>query len=254
MGSSAGEEIVDPKRDVPKAILRSGAAIFILYVIGTFGILAVLPLEKISIVTGVIDSIIAVGEAFGTIGRALIVISGILILYSFFANMVTWTMGANRVLAMTAEDGNMPKAFGHLHPKFKTPDYAYIITGILGTIFLIGNAIPSESIANIFWTLFAVSSLIFLIPYLFLFPAFLKLRKDRPDVERPYVAPGGKLGAWIYAILGEFFIGLSCAFFFLPPEEIENVFIYEAELVGITVAVLIVGYLLYAWSKKKYSR
>ena len=254
LGSSAGEEIVDPKRDVPRAILRSGAAIFILYVIGTFGILAVLPLEKISIVTGVIDSIIAVGEAFGTIGSALIVISGILILYSFFANMVTWTMGANRVLAMTAEDGNMPKAFGHLHPKFKTPDYAYIITGILGTIFLIGNAIPSESIANIFWTLFAVSSLIFLIPYLFLFPAFLKLRKDRPDVERPYVAPGGKLGAWIYAILGEFFIGLSCAFFFLPPEEIENVFIYEAELVGITVAVLIVGYLLYAWSKKKYSR
>ncbi|MEM0192751.1 MAG: APC family permease, partial [Candidatus Korarchaeum sp.] len=249
LASSASEEMVDPKRDVPRAIIFAGAAIFLLYVIGTFGLLAILPLEKLSIVTGIIDSVIEVANTLGPAGQALILIFGVLILYTFLANMVTWTLGANRVLASTAAEGLLPKALGHLHSKYLSPDYAYYLTGAISTVLLIGNAIPAETVASIFWTLFALSSLIFLLPYLLLFPAFLKLRYSRPEVQRPYKLPGGKPLAWLSALLGELFIAIACLFFFMPPEEIENVLLYEAELIGGTAIVIAVGYLLYSWSR-----
>jgi amino acid transporter len=252
LASSAGEEIVDPKRDVPKAIVFAGAAIFILYVLGTFGLLAVLPLDKLSIVTGIIDAITEVSGLLGPSGEIMIVIFGILILYTFFTNMVTWTIGANRVVASTAQEGLLPKSLGHLHGRYMTPDYAYYLTGIIGTVLLLGNAIPAESIASIFWTIFALSSLIFLIPYLFLFPAFIKLRYSKPEVPRPYTVPGGRIIAWISAVLGEIFIAMACLFFFKPPEEIADVVLYEAQLIGITALVIVVGYLLYVWSKRRY--
>lgn len=253
LASSASEEIVEPQKDVPRAIIFAGAAIFFLYVIGTFGLLAILPLDRLSIVTGIIDSVIEVAKTLGAAGEALKVIFGLLILYTFFANMVTWTLGANRVLASTAAEGLLPKSLGHLHSKYLSPDYAYYLTGIIGTVLLIGNAIPAETVASLFWTLFALSSLIFLLPYLLLFPAFLKLRYSRPDVQRPYMLPGGKPLAWISAILGEFFIAIACLFFFMPPEEVTDVLIYEAELLGGTIIVILVGYLLYAWSKRRRS-
>jgi amino acid transporter len=250
LASSAGEEMVNPQRDVPRAIIFAGAAIFLLYVIGTFGLLAILPLDKLSIVTGIIDSVIEFSKILGPTGSALTLAFGIMILYTFLANMVTWTLGANRVLASTASEGLLPRSLGHLHSKYLSPDYAYYLTGIISTLLLIGNAIPAETVASIFWTLFALSSLIFLLPYLLLFPSFLKLRYKRPEVARPYKLPGGMSLAWISAILGEIFIAMACVFFFMPPEEIKDVFLYEAELIGGTAAVLIIGYLLYIWSKR----
>jgi len=249
--SSAGEEIKNPQKNIPKAIIFAGIAIFLLYVLGTFGILSVLPLEKISIVTGIIDSIKEVMASFGTAGEVMSIVFGIAILYSFLANMVTWSIGANRVVASTAEDGRLPRFFGHLHKKFKTPDYAYIAMGVLGSLLLIGNGFLAESPVNIFWSIFALSSLIFLLPYLLMFPAFLKLRASRAEVPRPYRVPGPKWLVWVMALLGEFFIALACIFFFMPPEGTENVLAYELQLGGLTILVLIVGLVLYLVYRKR---
>ncbi len=247
--SSAGEEIKHPQRNVPKAIIFSGIAIFVLYILGTFGILAILPLDQISIVTGIIDAIKAVMVDLGTTGEILSIVFGIAILYSFLANMMTWSIGANRVVAATAGEKKLPLFLGHLNRKFRTPDFAFIAMGILGTLLLVGNGFLAENPENIFWQLFALSSLLFLLPYLLMFPAFLRLRYTRPAVSRPYRVPGGKSLAWILATLGEFLILLSCIFFFLPPEGTENVLIYELQLGGVTVIVLFLGLILYLWRK-----
>ncbi|MCD6426839.1 MAG: APC family permease [Caldisericaceae bacterium] len=253
--SSAGEEMKNPKKDVPRAIFIAGALIFFFYVIGSWGILASLPLDKISIVTGIIDSIKTVMSNFGaTTGGIVTTIFGIIILYTFFANMVTWSIGANRMIAATATEGNFPKIMGHLNKRYATPDMAYIITGIVGTLLLIGNGLLSNSSANIFWTIFALSSLVFLLPYLLLFPAFLKLRKTEPNLPRPYRVPGGNKTAWILAILCEFFVAIACIFFFQPTPDVKNVFSYEAQLIIVTILTVLVGYVLYKWSIKRYKK
>jgi amino acid transporter len=66
---------------------------------------------------------------------------------------------------------------------------------------------------------FALSSIIFLLPYLLIFPALLVLRVKRADAPRPYRVPGGKAGAWLWVVLCEAgMVFTIIAFFWLVPE------------------------------------
>jgi amino acid transporter len=247
--SGAGEEMKNPGRDIPKAIITSGVLIAFLYLFATVGMLLALPLEELGLVSGIVDTLKAVlGNS--TLANIAVIILGIGALYTFFANMVTWTMGANRTAAQAAEEGTLPGVFGRLHPVNKTPVGAYIITGIVSTLVVIVYGFLAGSNEDLFWTLFAFSSIVFLLPYLMLFPAFLKLRKSDPDAKRPYKFPGGKTFAWIMSIICILFIIQAVVFFvWVPGEPIDWSFATPI-LIGVVVT-LIIGEVLLLVSKKK---
>lgn len=240
--SSASGEMVNPQRDVPKAIFLGGLFIAIAYILSTFGILAAIPVDKVNIVTGITDALqVMINEIMGPGFEWLFLLLAGLVLFTFLANMVTWSIGANRVIAATGLDEKVPSLLGHRHPRYNTPDYAYYIMGVVGSVLVIGNYAGSQNVQNVFWTLFALSSIVFLLPYLLMFPAAIILRYRFPDRPRPYRVPGGNAGLWICAVLGEFFIALACVFFFVPPEGTENVLRHEAYLVGGTVISILLG-------------
>ncbi|GAP15477.1 amino acid/polyamine/organocation transporter, APC superfamily [Longilinea arvoryzae] len=214
--SGAGEEMENPKRDIPIAIVVSGLLIALFYILGTVGMLMALPLEDLGLISGIVDTLkILLGES--GVGGVLVTILGIGALYTFLSNMVTWTMGANRTAAEAAVEGELPAVFGKMHPVNKTPSGAFIITGIVSTVVLIIYAFMAGSAEDLFWTLFAFSSMVFLLPYLALFPAFLKLRKTEPDIERPYKMPGGNTVATIVTVICMIFIIQAIVFFVWVP-------------------------------------
>jgi len=173
------------------------------------------------------------------VGNVAVIVLGIGALYTFFANMVTWTMGANRAAAQAAEEATLPAIFGRLHPVNKTPVGAYLLTGVISTLVLIVYGFMAISNEELFWTLFAFSSIIFLLPYLMLYPAFLKLRAVDAKVNRPYTVPGGKPLAWIISIIGLLFIVQAIVFFvWVPGEPID--WAYAAPvLIGVLVTILV---------------
>src|ERR1700712_479057 len=63
--SDAGEEMTDPKRDVPFAILRSAIASFLLYAVPILGILLVIPAENVTNFGGLVDAMKSVFTVFG---------------------------------------------------------------------------------------------------------------------------------------------------------------------------------------------
>ena len=189
--SSAGEEMKEPQKDVPRVVLLSGAIICVVYMLGALGILLVVPLEKLSLLTGTWDALALLGQQWGTAGDALTLVLGIGFLYACIANVVTWSLGVNRVAAAAAEDHMAPAILGRLHPRFKTPYVAFVIMGAVSTALLVGNALLSSNPSNVFWMIFKLSSLCLLLCYLMMFPAFLALRHTRPDQPRPYRLPGG---------------------------------------------------------------
>jgi amino acid transporter len=247
--SGAGAEMKDPGRDVPRSIITSGLLIALFYLFATVGMLLALPLDQLGLVSGIVDTLKAVlGES--ALGSALVVILGIAALYTFFANMVTWTMGANRTAAQAAEEGTLPEVFGRLHPVNKTPVGAYLITGVVSTVVIVVYGLLAGSNEDLFWTLFAFSSIIFLLPYLMLFPTFLKLRKSDPDINRPYRFPGGNAFAWIMSIICILFVIQAIVFFiWLPGSPIDWAYAVPI-LVGVAVT-LIVGEVLLLVSAKK---
>jgi amino acid transporter len=249
--SSAGGAIREPKRDVPKMVVLAGAAILAVYTFATFGILASIKTEDVSIVTGIVDALqLSFDQVLGGWHWLFdLVVVGLL--FTFFGNMVTWSIGANQTIGATGLDETAPGVFGHVNKRYGTPDYAFVLMGIIATAITVLAYVLDPTQANVFWTLFALSSIVFLIPYLLMFPALLMLRRKFPDQHRPYVVPGGKAGAWISAVLCELGIVLTVFLFFYFPAEGVSKGTFWLITVGGTALSLLVGWLLYQSSRAR---
>jgi glutamate:GABA antiporter len=245
--SSAGDEMRDPQRDVPRVVLVSGILIAIVYTLGVAGILLAVPLGELSLVTGTWDALKALGPLWGGAGDVMVRILGIGFLYACIANIVTWSLGVNRVAAAAAMEGTLPAALGRLHRRFGTPHVAFLIMGAISTVLLLGNALLSDRPSNLFWMTFKLSGICFLLSYLLLFPAFLILRYRRPERPRPYRMGGGLPLAWIASVVCWLFIAMACALFFKPSPTAENPIFAVREswiLFAETLVTIVAGVLL----------
>ncbi len=214
--SGAGEEMRDPARDVPIAVITAGLLISAFYLLATFGILVALPVKDIGLIEGLLDTVRSL--LAGAPGlNAIIAVLGTGAVFTILANLVTWSMGANRAAQAAAADGELPAVFGLLRQSNQTPIGAYVLTGIVSTLVIIAYGLIARSAEDLFWALFAFSSVIFLLPYLALFPAFLTLRHRDAATPRPYRVPGGVVGAWAMAIVCTLFIGQAILFFLWVP-------------------------------------
>jgi amino acid transporter len=187
---SASEEMKDPVRDVPRAILWSGIVIFLAYVLGTFAILAAIPVENIDLVEGLVDTLRQLfGESALGVGAAFVL--GIMVMLTFFSNCVTWAIGCCRAATEAAIDGELPKFLASEHKEYGTPVGSAVVMGIITTLILLGYGLLATSNEDLFWNLFASSAVLFLLPYLGAIASFLYMRRFDPGTPRPFRVPGG---------------------------------------------------------------
>lgn len=239
--SSMGEELQEPQKRIPRALLTSGIAIAFLYMLATIGILLALSLSKLELITGLVETFKAIFGRTG-VGEVVVYVLGIAALYTFFSNMTTWTMGANRAAAEAAADGELPKLLGREHPTRRTPVVAFAISGVISTAVLLLTAVFVKKEESLFFAIFAASSVIFLMPYLLMFPAVVALRRKDPDRPRPFKVPGGIAGLVAIVIVTSVIIAGGILLFVWP--EIPNApaeWSYTGPLLGIVAAALVVG-------------
>lgn len=238
------KEMKDVK-DMPKSIFLAAGITAFLYVFGTVGILMALPVEDIGLVAGIIDTL---HKLFGdsAFGNFMVYAIGIMALLTFIGNMVTWTMGASRAAAEAASEGELPAPVAKMSEVHDTPVGANNITGIVSTVVILAYAIFARESDDLFWSVFAFSSCIFLLPYLFMFPAYLKLRISDAATERPFRVPGGMGVQWILSIVCFFVIAQAVVLFIFPDLITMTVdWMYTAPvLIGVILTIAIGEYLL----------
>jgi amino acid transporter len=104
---------------------------------------------------------------------------------------------------------------------------------------------PSASSA--FWVLSAMSAQLYLLMYVLMFLAAIKLRYSHPHVERPYRIPYQKPGIWIIGSVGA--LSSLAAFFisFVPPAQLAvgNLLIYEGFMIGGVALMCAIPCLIY---------
>lgn len=233
--SAGSDEMKDPARDVPRAIFISGVIIILLYILGTIAVLAAIPAGDINLVEGLIDTLtLFFGQS--TAGKALVMILGLGALFSFFSNGVTWALGCNRAAAEAAQEGELPAIFAREDSKRGTPVGAAVLMGVVSTICLGLYGFMSGSNEDLFWSLFAFSAVIFLLPYQGMLLTFLKMRRVDADHARPYRVPGGYGAATLAAGLCIAILGISIFLFVYTPGSG-----FEWAVVGGVVVTLIIG-------------
>ena len=256
--STFSNDMTNPKKEIPKAIILGGILIAIFYLLPSFGIGVAIPLEELSTDTGLLDSystlLSIIGFSAG-LSKAIIVIVGGLFIYTLVANISSWSFGVNSVVAYAAEDGTFPKSWAKRN-KNGVPYVVSIWTGIVALIIsvagiLIANFAPEGSeITNLFWTFFSLSLVTLLLSYVPMFIAFLKLHKKGPQVKNGYWISGGKVKITLFGIV-PFILLLIALFFTLFPEFNLEMFAYNWPLiVGACIAIIAGEIMVYRMSKK----
>jgi len=191
--NGAAEEMVDPQKDVPGTVIQGAGISTLAYCIPVFGILAVLPSNKISGISGFID---AVHTTFGVYGGAGDFLVDVMVFGFIFA--LVWMMGSDRVQAVAAYDGAFFPWFGRFNAKLGTPVRVNILSGIISTLFMIAAVnLSSGNSGNTFKVVLYLATSTTLLSYLLIFTAALKLRYSHPAAVRPYRVPGGMTGMWL---------------------------------------------------------
>ncbi|MBQ8917592.1 MAG: amino acid permease [Oscillospiraceae bacterium] len=198
------DDMENPKKQIPQAIIVGGLVIAAIYLLGGFGIGAGIPAEEIDAAAGLIEAVVLMS---GQEGGVFIGAVALLFMVTLFGNMISWSLGVNNTACYAAENGDMPKAFTKRWSKNDMPVGSAIINGVVAAVICVLGVIMTLAApeSELFWTFFALNLVLFLMSYLPIFPGFLKLRKVDPDTERPFRVPGGpallKIMAWVPFVL-----------------------------------------------------
>ncbi len=190
--STAAAEAKNPHRDMPIGILGSLLICTVIYMAVAAVLTGVVSYKDL----GVPEPIaVAVDRMNMPVFSFLIKVGAIAGLSSV---MLILTYGQSRVFFAMARDGLLPRAFSTIHPKFRTPWVGTIVLGLL--IAIAASLLPITILGDLvsLGTAFAFGIVCISVAW---------LRKTRPDLERPFRAPGG---VWT-PILGVVFAGIMAA-------------------------------------------
>ncbi len=173
--STQAEEAKNPQRDVPIAIIGSLIVCTILYV-GVGAVLTgMVPYHRLDKDAPVSNAFEKTGLVWAQVLIAVGALTGIT------SVLLVSLLGQTRIFMAMARDGLLPmRWFGEIHPTFRTPWKATIVTGIF--VALLAGFLPLGILAELvsIGTLFAFTVVCV---------AVLIMRKTNPDAPRPFRAP-----------------------------------------------------------------
>lgn len=230
LSAANAAEVENPRRNYPRAILFASIVILTVSILGSLAIAFVIPQEELSLVAGIMP---AVEVFFGEFGITWAVPHvALLIVLGTIALVNTWFLSPAKGLLVSAKFGDLPKFFRGSNRHNAPVNLLIVQAAITSAFCVVFLAMPDVDTA--FWILSILSIQLYIIMYVLMLLAAIRLRKTHPDVERAFVVPGGKYG--IMLVSGAGLIGTIFAFVigFFPPAElnIENVVMYVSFLIG----------------------
>jgi len=242
--STMSEEVRDPHKTFPRAILGSGVLIAAAYILGTFALLSIVPAGAVDTKSGVFQAL-TVGST--RMGIAFFgIIAAFLVLFGNAGGVGTTVAGVARIPFVVGIDRYMPAAFGKIHPKWKTPWVSILVQAGISCVILLLIQV-NETANNAYQILVDAGTILYFIPFLYMYGAAIKLvnRSDRTTNANAALVPGGKFGVWVASLLGMAVVVGGIVLSFIPPAEATNKWLFETKLIAGTVGGVLLGLILY---------
>ena len=186
-------EMDNPEKRFPKAIFSAAALVILLSVLGSLAIAFVVPPAQISLAAGADQAFNAVFKVFHI--QWMTPVMCFLLAYGAITMVVTWVLGPSKGVLEVAREGYLPKYWQYRN-EHGMPTRILIIQGVISSLLAL-VVLFMPTISGAFWIMSALTAQLYMIMYLFMFAAAIKLRYSQPDKHRPYRVPGGKWGMWI---------------------------------------------------------
>jgi amino acid transporter len=206
----------NPARDFPEAMIIASGIVFLLFTFGSLAVATIIPFKELSLTAGIMQAYKASLDLFHV--GWLVPVAAAFLGIGALGQIITWVGGPSRALLQTAENGEIPPWFArtnsHGSPKVILVLQA-IIVSVLGAFYLV---FPNPSAA--FYLLSAMTVALYLVMYVLMYAAAIRLRYSRPDAARHFRVPGGNLGMWLISGGGLLAVIFALIVSFFPPTQI----------------------------------
>ena len=172
--STQAGEAINPKKDVPFAIIASLVICTVLYILVSLVLTGMVPYT-------LLDKAAPVASAFSEKGLTWAVfIITLAATAGLTSVMLVMMLGQTRIFLGMAKDGLLPSFFRDIHEKFKTPFKSTILVGAI--ISIVAAVTPINKVSE-------MCSMGTLLAFAMVCVAVMMLRYKKPELERPYRAP-----------------------------------------------------------------
>lgn len=204
----------NPQRNFPRAMFFSVLLILITMIFGSLAVAFVLPQKDMSLLQGVMQAFLPFLEQYHL--KFLLPIIVVMLLLGSLGGMVNWIISPAKGLLLAANHGFLPKWLHQLN-QHGIASRIMILQAILVTV-LCGGYILLPSVNAIYWLFTALSTELYVLMYVFMFVAAIRLKSKYDTLHRPFKIPGGKFGYYLTCFLGLIGCVLSFIVGFFPPE------------------------------------
>lgn len=172
--STQAGEAINPKKDVPFAIVASLIICTVLYILVSLVLTGMVRFDQLDKAAPVASAFSGVGLKWATLLITIAATAGLM------SVMLVMMLGQTRIFLGMAKDGLLPNFFKELHPKFLTPHKSTFLIGLI--ISLVAAVTPIEKVSE-------MCSMGTLLAFAMVCLAVMILRKKKPELERPYKTP-----------------------------------------------------------------
>ena len=235
--SLMGDEIKNARRAIPWALFLAGITVAFCYIAGTVGVLLALPSSQVGDLQGTHASHFKRCQKLHW--EAVIPFAAFLIMMSNVGAAGAYLAAVARLPYVAGIDRFLPRAFGALHPRWKTPWVGLLTQFVFGALFIfLGQA--GTSVKGAYDVLVSMGVITYFIPYLYLFAAMYKLQREpaAPGIIR---VPGGKPVGKLVAIVGFLKTTATIAISVLPPPDEPNKPLAVVKIVGLSAIMVLIG-------------
>jgi len=245
--STMGEEIVDARRTVPRAVIAAGVLIAAFYIVNTWCLLLALPKDQISGLQGLLQAVQALATKAGA--PWIIPIVAATITLNALGGVGGWFAATARLPFVAGIDRFLPPVFGKLHPRWHTPYVALLVQAAIAFVFIfLGQA--GTSVHGAYDALVSMGIISYFIPFLFMFAAIVKLQSEPagPEVLR---VPGGAPVAKLFGVMGFLVSVAAIVLACVPADDDPNKRLAVVKIVGGSAVMVIIGAIIYFIGKRR---
>jgi amino acid transporter len=245
--SMMGDEIQNPRRNIPRALLIGGVLITLLYILSTVAMLVALPQAEILSLQGFMLSVQQASERTGLVG--LTAVAALLITVGGLGQAGAWFAAGGRLPFVAGIDRFLPPVFGRVHPKYGSPHVSLLLQAAVAALFIfLGQA--GTSVKGAYDVLVSMSIIGYFIPYLFMFASMIRLQSEAPGPGVLRV-PGGRPVATVLAGVGFAVTSATIGLAMIPAEDEPNKALAVTKVVGLTGVLLLGGATVYLSGKRR---
>jgi amino acid transporter len=233
------DELRNPGRDYPKSIFLAIALVLVVFIGPTLAIAWVIPAGQISFTAGVMQAFDSLLTHF-SVAFAVPLIA-IALAVGAIAGMLSWLDGPSEgLLRIGREQGFLPPFFQRVNRQGIEVRILAAQGAVITVIALLYAFLPNVSRA--YWILTAMATQVYLIMYVLMFVAAIRLRRSQPDHARGYKAPA--LG--LLCVLGIVASVAALMIGFIPPSQLGhlNLFAYVLLMLAGVLAIGVIPPLL----------